>query len=60
MTKLVCKNTDSDTAIRFPSCPKANIVCHSRHSDLKAHGLITVMAVARDFHPNFPVCDADI
>ena len=58
MTKLVCKKTQTVTLpYALPLAQKRTLSAHSRHSDLKARGLITVMAVERDSHPNFPVCE---
>ena len=57
MTKSACKMQTVTLPYALPLAQKRTLSAHSRHSDLKAHGLITVMAVARDFHPNFPACE---
>ena len=60
MTKLVCKNTDSDTAIRFPSCPKANIVCSQQAFRLKSSLLNYGNGGCPGFSPEFPCLRSNI
>lgn len=54
MIKLTCKNADSDTAIRFPSCPKANIVCSQQAFRLKSSWLNYGNDGCPGFSPEFP------